>query len=337
MSIRLSILEQSMLSEGQTAKEALDKTVEMAKLADELGFERFWVAEHHGSRKLASSTPEILMAHIANETERIRIGSGGVMLPHYSPYKIAENFKLLEALYPGRIDAGVGRAPGGSQLVHYALREGQPRNVDVFPDQVKELRSYLNDDVTGAKLHPKLYAAPEIDTKPRVWMLGSSPSSAQLAAEQGLPYMYAQFISGSEAIGTYATSLYHQQYNRAGEEDTPENAVSIFFACAETEEEAERIAQGFDYSMLWLETGKTSEGTPSPETIAAYNASPSEIARMKQNRSRMIVGTPQSAKRQIEALAEKYAAKEVMLVMITYDYDDKLEAYRLIAKEMLDA
>ena len=136
--MKLSILEQSMVSEGQTAEHALHKTLEMAQLADELGFERFWVAEHHGSDRLASSTPEILMAHIASQTERIRVGSGGVMLPHYSAYKVAENMKLLAALYPGRIDAGMGRAPGGSQLVHYALREGNPRRMDVFPDQIRE-------------------------------------------------------------------------------------------------------------------------------------------------------------------------------------------------------
>lgn len=333
--MKLSILEQSMVSEGQTAEHTLHKTLEMAQLADELGFERFWVAEHHGSDRLASSTPEILMAHIASQTERIRVGSGGVMLPHYSAYKVAENMKLLAALYPGRIDAGMGRAPGGSQLVHYALREGNPRRTDVFPDQIRELRSYLNDEPVGAKMHPSLYAAPRVSTPPEVWMLGSSPSSALLAAEQGLPYMYAQFISGDERVGTEATALYHQRYNRAGQYDTPRNAVSIFFACADTEEEAERIAQAFDYSMLWLETGKTSNGTPSPETIAAYEPSIGEIARMKTNRSRIIVGTPQTAKAQIEVLARAYAADEVMLAMIAYDYDDKLTAYRLIAEAML--
>lgn len=332
LTIHLSILEQSMLSEGQTAKEALDLTIEMAKLADELGYRRFWVAEHHGSEKLASSTPEILMAHLASQTKRIRIGSGGIMLPHYSAYKIAENAKLLEALFPERIDIGLGRAPGGSQVAHLALRDGQPRHHDIFPEQVEDLRHYLHD----RKTQFPVYAAPSIETVPAVWMLGSSPSSAQLAAAQGLPYMYAQFISGNQEIGTYAASLYHQQFNRSGETDAPENAVSIFFSCAETEEEAERIAQGFDYAMLWLETGRANQGTPSPETIAKEPLSAFEMERIKHNRSRMIVGTPKSCKQQIEALAQAYGAKEVMLVMIAYDYADKMKAYQLIADEMLN-
>lgn len=332
MSIRLSILEQSQISEGQDVRDTLDYTVKLAEQAEDLGFFRFWVAEHHGSDKLASSTPEILMARIAATTKRIRVGSGGVMLPHYSAYKVAENFKLLEALYPGRIDAGLGRAPGGSQATNYALRDGLPRQTDVFPEQIKDLRNYLNNKPGS---YGDLIAAPVIKTKPEVWMLGSSPNSAGLAAREGLPYMFAQFISGDERIGMQAAQIYHQNFNPLGEVETAENAVSIFFACGETEEEAERIAASFDLAMIMLETGQANAGTPSQETIANYNYSAAERIRVKENRSRIIVGTKETAKKQIEALAKKYGAKEVMLAMITFDYEDKLKAYRLIAEAML--
>lgn len=333
MAIKLSILDQSPISEGSNAIEALKNTAQLAQKAEEWGYTRFWVSEHHDTTRLAGSSPEVLIAHLAAMTSTIRIGSGGVMLPHYSAYKVAENFKLLEALYPGRIDAGVGRAPGGMPRATYALHNGSYRDANIFPQQVNDLLMYLNDTMPADHPYTGLQATPVTETAPPVWVLGSSPSSGLLAAEKGLPYMFAQFING-EGGPSYA-ARYREQFQPSDYLQQPEQAVAIFFACAETEEEAERIVSSLDLSRIMLEQGIPSNGTPSPETARAYPYSHYEQLRVLENRKRMIVGTPKTVRAQIEQLAEDYGANEVMLVMIAYDFQDKLKSYELIAKEML--
>ncbi|MBE1555417.1 LLM class flavin-dependent oxidoreductase [Sporosarcina limicola] len=333
MSIKLSILDQSPISEGSNAVESLKNTAELARKAEEWGYTRFWVSEHHDATTLAGSSPEILIAHLAAVTSTIRIGSGGVMLPHYSAYKVAENFKLLEALYPGRIDAGIGRAPGGMPRATYALHDGEYRDTNKFPQQVDDLLMYLNDNVPTNHPYAGLKATPVSDSVSPVWMLGSSPNSGLLAAEKGLPYMFAQFING-EGGPSYA-ARYQERFQPSAYLQQPEQAVAIFFACAETEEEAERIISSLDLSMLMLEQGMPSKGTPSPEKAKNHPYSPYEQLRVIENRKRMIVGTPKMVRAQIEKLAEEYGANEVMLVIIAYDFQDKLKSYELIAKEML--
>lgn len=333
MTLKLSILDQSPIAEGSSAEEALKQTAILAQKAEQWGYTRFWVSEHHDATTLAGSSPEILMAHLATVTSSIRIGSGGVMLPHYSPYKVAENFKVLEGLFPGRIDAGMGRAPGGMPRATYALNNGEYRNVDKFPEQLDELLMYLHDALPDDHPYTGLKATPITAGAPPVWMLGSSPNSALLAAQKGLPYMFAQFINGEGGV-PYAAH-YREQFRPSVYQQEPKQAVAIFVSCAETEEEAERIISSLDLSLLMLEQGMPSNGTPSPETAAAYNYSPYERLRVEANRNRMIVGTPKQVRTQIEQLADSYGAEEVMLVMITYDFQDKLKSYELIAKEML--
>lgn len=333
MKIKLSILDQSPISEGSTAREALQQTVELAKKAEEWGFTRFWVSEHHDATTLAGSSPEVLMAHLASVTSSIRIGSGGVMLPHYSAYKIAENFKLLEALFPGRIDAGVGRAPGGMPRATYALHNGKYRDVSIFPEQIDDLLMYLNDLMPPTHPYAGLKATPIIEEAPPVWLLGSSISSAALAAEKGLPYMYAQFINAEG--GEAAAQLYRQSFKKSAYFTQPKQAVAVFFVCAETEEEVEKITSSLDLSLLLTGQGIPSKGTPSPQKAMAYPYTEFEKRYIPENRKRMIIGTPKSARSQIEQLASDFMADEVMLVMITYDFQDKLNAYELIANEML--
>ena len=333
MSIKLSILDQSPISEGSNAMESLKHTAQLAQKAEEWGYTRFWVSEHHDATTLAGSSPEILISHLASVTSTIRIGSGGVMLPHYSAYKVAENFKLLEALFPGRIDAGVGRAPGGMPRATYALHDGNYRDVNKFPAQVDDLLMYLNDTMPADHTYQGLKATPVLEEAPPVWMLGSSQSSALLAAEKGLPYMFAQFING-EGGQTYANH-YHTRFQQSAYLQTPKQAVAVFFACAQTEEEAERIISSLDLTMVMLEQGMPSTGTPSPEKAQAYPYSHYEQLRVLENRKRMIVGTPKVVRAEIEKIAEEYNADEVMLVMIAYDFQDKLKSYELIAKEML--
>ena len=333
MTLKLSILDQSPIAEGSTAMESLKYTAELAEKAEEWGFTRFWVSEHHDATTLAGSSPEILMAHLATVTSTIRIGSGGVMLPHYSAYKVAENFKLLEALFPGRIDAGVGRAPGGMPRATYALNDGEYRDIHKFPEQVDDLLMYLNDTMPADHPYFGLKATPITESAPPVWMLGSSQSSAALAAEKGLPYMFAQFINGEG--GPTSAKLYRETFQPSETLQKPEQAVAVFFACAETEEEAVRIVSSLDLSLILSAQGIPSEGTPSPENAMAYPYTDFEKPHVLENRKRMIVGTPKKVRAQIEQLAEEFRADEVMLVMIAYDFQDKLKSYELIAKEML--
>ncbi|QUW23179.1 LLM class flavin-dependent oxidoreductase [Sporosarcina sp. Marseille-Q4063] len=333
MTIKLSILDQSPIAEGSTAMESLIYTAELAKKAEEWGYTRFWVSEHHDATTLAGSSPEILMAHLATVTSTIRIGSGGVMLPHYSAYKVAENFKLLEALFPGRIDAGIGRAPGGMPRATYALNDGEYRDIHKFPQQVDDLLMYLHDTMPEDHPYFGLKATPITESTPPVWMLGSSPSSAALAAEKGLPYMFAQFINGEGGI--ISAKLYRETFQASKALQKPKQAVAVFFACAETEEEAERIVSSLDLSLILSAQGIPSKGTPSPEKAMSYTYTNFEKPHVLENRKRMIIGTPKTARLQIEKLAEEFGADEVMLVMIAYDFQDKLKSYELIAKEML--
>lgn len=332
MSIRLSILDQSPISEGQTAREALLNTVELVKKAEEWGFTRFWVSEHHDTPTLAGSSPEILMSHLASVTSKIRIGSGGVMLTHYAPFKVAENFKVLEALFPGRIDAGIGRAPGGMPRSTYALNQGKYRDASIFPSQVDDFLMYLQDALPEDHLYEGLQATPIVEKAPTAWLLGSSVNSAKMAAEKGMPYLYAKFINdegGEEAAEAYRTHFKPSKYCAE-----PKHAVAVFFVCAETDEEVERVVSSLDLSLILSAQGIPMAGTPSPEKALHYPYSDFEKRYIPENRKRMIIGTPETARREIEALAKAHQTNEIMLVMNTYHMQDKLNAYRLIAEEM---
>ncbi|HLR10084.1 MAG TPA: LLM class flavin-dependent oxidoreductase [Sporosarcina sp.] len=330
--IKLSILDQSPIAEGQSPREALRETVQLAQYAERLGFTRFWVSEHHDATTLAGSSPEVLMSHLATKTSSIRIGSGGVMLTHYAPYKVAENFKVLEALFPGRIDLGVGRAPGGMPRATYALNNGKYRDATIYPEQLDELSMYLHDRIPDDHPYYGMKATPSIQEAPPIWTLGSSTHSAKLAAEKGLPYMYAKFIN--DEGGEEAASVYEENFQPSPYCKTPTQAVAVFFVCAETEEDVETITSSLDLSLLLSAQGIESSGTPSPETAKTYVYSPFEAKYIPENRKRMIIGTPASAKKQIEALAEAHRTDEVMLVMNTFRVEDKMKAYELIAKEM---
>ncbi|ARK23944.1 hypothetical protein SporoP37_04000 [Sporosarcina sp. P37] len=333
MKIKLSILDQSPVTSGSNAQEALRQTAFLAKKADEWGYLRFWVSEHHDAVTLAGSSPEILMAHLATVTSAIRIGSGGVMLPHYSPYKVAENFKVLEALFPGRIDAGVGRASAGMPRATYALNNGRYQNKEQFPQQIDDLLMYLHDDLPADHPYEGLKAVPLTDSAPPVWVLGTSEGAAALAAQKGLPYMFAQFIN-SEG-GAEAAKYYRNHFKTSRFAGAPQQAVAVFLICAETEEEADRVASSLDLLFIMRQQGMKIDGTPSPEKAAAYSYSQLERELVQLNRERMIVGTPESAYKQLVQLAEEFQAEEIMLVSITYDFQDKLKSYKLIMNEFL--
>ncbi|MFD5263308.1 MULTISPECIES: LLM class flavin-dependent oxidoreductase [Bacillus] len=327
--IKLSVLDQSPISDGSTAAKAFSHTVTLAQEVEKLGFTRFWVSEHHNSISLAGSSPEILISHIAAKTDRMRVGSGGVMLPHYSPYKVAENFRVLEALYPNRIDLGVGRAPGGMPIATRALQEGKMVSLDQYPEQIADVAMYLHDQVPENHHYANLKATPVIPTSPEMWMLGSSGESAMIAAKQGASFAFAQFINGYG--GPEVMNAYQEQFQPSYLGDKPKSIVSIFVICGETNEEAEKIASSLDLSILLLEQGKRTTGTPSIETAQNYSYSAYDLFRIKENRQRMIVGDPSSVKEQIVNLSKAYNTDEFMIVTITHRFEDKLNSYRLLA------
>jgi luciferase family oxidoreductase group 1 len=331
VALKFSILDQSPIAEGSTPQEALKNTAELARRAEEWGYTRFWVSEHHDAATLAGSSPEVLIAHLGAVTKTIRLGSGGVMLPHYSSFKVAENFKLLEALYPGRIDAGMGRAPGGMPRASYALNDGKARDSSRFPEQVDELRMYLDDAIPEDHPYYGMKATPVTDNAPPIWILGSGQDSAILAAEKGMPYMFAQFING-EGGQSFASSYRERFAPFNGSK--PYQGVAIFAVCQETEEQAERVASSMDMALAFGAQSKPLSGTPAPEKALVYNYSKFEKLLVEENRKRMIVGNPVQVVDALEELAAGYVADEVMLVTITYDFEDKLTSFKLIAEEM---
>lgn len=327
--ISLSVLDQSPIASGSHAREALRQTVQLAQAAERLGYRRFWVSEHHDATTLAGSTPEVLIAHLAARTKRIRVGSGGVMLPHYSAYKVAENFRMLEALYPHRIDLGIGRAPGGMPLATMALNEGKERNVDMYPQQVEDLIGYLTDSLPDNHRFHGLTATPVVDSVPEMWLLGSSGGSATVAAENGIAYSFAHFINGEG--GEKVVRAYKRQFQPSPLLDKPKTSVAIFVVCAETDDEADRIASSLDLSLLMIANGQKSDGTPTIEAAQSYPYTPFELAHVRENRKRMIVGSPATVKRRIEALAAAYETEEVVAVTITHSFEHRLRSYELLA------
>ncbi|MWC28231.1 LLM class flavin-dependent oxidoreductase [Paenibacillus sp. MMS18-CY102] len=328
--MKLSILDQSQIAEGRTAKDALAETTRLAQEADRLGYDRYWVSEHHASGALAHSSPEVLIAHLAAHTNRIRLGSGGVMMPHYSAYKVAENFRLLEALHPGRIDIGLGRAPGGMPLSTRALQEGKYTSVDRYPQQVADLITYLYDQAGPTHAYPGLFASPVIDTAPELWLLGSSGESARLSAQLGLAYAYAQFFGvpgGEDAIRSYKA-----QFRPSALNEKAHAMAAVYVVCADTEEEAERLASSTSLFFLMLHRGGNLRFFPSIETTEAYPYDEIDIELINQRRSQIIVGTPETVRTKLLALAERYDADELMIVTNTHNFEARLHSYRLVAE-----
>ncbi|TWT08495.1 LLM class flavin-dependent oxidoreductase [Planococcus sp. CPCC 101016] len=331
MALIYSVLDQSPISEGSSPQEALKQTAILAQKAEKWGYTRFWVSEHHDAQTLAGSSPEVLIAHLGAVTKTIRLGSGGVMLPHYAAFKIAENFKLLEALYPDRIDAGVGRAPGGMPRASYALNEGKKRDTSQFPAQIEDLRMYLTDTIPEEHPYYGMKATPVTKHSPPIWILGSSESSALLAAEKGLPYMFAHFINGEG--GQQFAKDYRERFESYNG-SKPHVGFAIFVICQETQEQAEWVASSMDLSLCMGAQGMPSKGTPPPEKATAYPYSKFEKLLVAENRRRMVVGTPEKVVDRLNELATEYRADEVMLVSSAYDFTDKLKSFQLVAEEM---
>lgn len=328
--MKLSVLDQSTASQGKTQDVAIRETLELARHCDDLGFHRFWVSEHHVSGNIVGTAPEILMAAIAATTRRIRVGSAGVMLPHYSALKVAEQFRVLEAIAPGRIDLGVGRAPGSDQLTSYALNPN-PQNVhDQFPRQVQELQHW----VSGWPLpegHPfqRITAQPTGPTTPEMWILGSSEYGAQLAAYFGLPYAFAYFFSDGTGV-EQALDIYRKNYRPSESYPKPICTICVWALAADTEEEALRQFKSRERAMIDRKQGIRMALLPPDQASRPYSAH--EVAMAEKLHRKAIVGSREQAATRLRQLAKSLDLDELVVVTWTYDAAPRHRSYELLAE-----
>ena len=324
--MRLSILDQSPIVRGHDARRAVEETLALARRADELGFHRYWLAEHHAIAALADPCPEMLVARLGAETKRLRIGTGGVLLPYYSAFRTAESFRMLEALYPGRIDLGIGRAPGGDARTAHAVSGAGFPDASRFPEQVQELCAHLDGTLPEGHPFQAVRVQPEVATRPEVWLLGSSDYSGALAAELGLPFSFAHFINprGGEAVAQYYRSRF-----KPGREAKPRVIVCTVAICAETDAEAERLAAPIDLRRLHMALNIDSP-IPTDEEAAQHRYSEEERAYILAQRARAVLGSPRTCRREIEAMAARYGADEMMVLTITGSYETRRRSYELL-------
>jgi luciferase family oxidoreductase group 1 len=326
----LSVLDQSPVSEGMNGADALHNTIDLAKLADELGYERYWVAEHHGTPMLASASPEALIGPIASATTAIRVGSGGVMLPHYSPLKVAETFSVLSGLFPGRIDLGIGRAPGTDARTTFALQRDRSHAMpDDFPDQLSELIAYLEDDLPEDHPFASLGKLPGLPARPDLWLLGSSAQSALWAAQLGIGYSFADFINPG---GAEIADLYRERFTRGERLAEPRMSVAVWAIAADTDEEAQRLASSSRMTMTMMRQGRLIPVPPPDKTLRFLEQHCSPPADQRGGGRRGVIGSPEKVRAGLEEVAEQYGAQEVMVVTITYDHEARRRSYELIAE-----
>lgn len=337
MDLKLGVIDQSPVRKGGTMAEAVKETIALAKACEGFGYHRYWLAEHHNTNGFAGSAPEILIARLGAETSRMRIGSGGVMLSHYSSLKVAEQFRMLETMYPGRIDLGLGRAPGSDQRTAAALRSGpQSWPIEVFPQQVELTRAFLEETVgqpafVGDHPYRGIHAQPIGETYPEVWVLGSGGDSALIAADQGLPYSYAHFIGGPDNM--QLISLYHGRFKAKRSGDRPRVSMGVSVLCAASEEEAKRLSMSRNLWVLRLLSGKGGP-FPSPEEALAYPYSEVEMAQLRGIEGRSFTGTPDKVAAGLRELAAEAGAEEILALTIAYDFAARVESYRLLAEAM---
>lgn len=325
----LSVLDQSPISEGMTGADALKNSVDLAQLCDALGFRRYWVAEHHATPMLACASPEALIGPIASLTSQIKVGSGGVMLPHYSPLKVAETFSMFAGLFSGRIDLGVGRAPGSDPRTAYALqRDRRQAAPDDFPDQLVELIAYLEDRLPPDHPFRELAKLPGLPHAPEVHLLGSSPQSGIWAGQLGLPYVFADFINPQ---GASIAARYRDEFAPSERLAQPRTTVAVWALVAETDAEAERLSASHRMAMRLFLRG-TLIKVPPVETALRFLAEDPRGERLHNRPRRRIAGSPQKVRREIEAVATEYGAEEVMVVTITHEHAARRRSYELIAE-----
>ncbi len=328
--VPLSVLDLCPVPTGVATAEALRRTVDLARHVEDWGFRRYWVAEHHNMPGIASSAPAVLVGQVASATSTIRVGSGGVMLPNHVPLVVAEQFGMLEAMYPGRIDLGIGRAPGTDRVTATALR----RHIDAlsdedFPQQLAELQGYFSGHVVAGPPRRPVRAIPAEGNQPAVWLLGSSGYSAQLAGLLGLPFAFAHHFSAANTLP--ALALYRRAFRPSAVLAEPYCLISVSVVCAEDAEQARWRHGSSRLSVLRLRTGQPST-LPSPEEAAAYPYTEAERAVVAEATVSHVVGDPASVVESLRQLAGQAGVDEIMVTTSTYAHADRLESYRLVAE-----
>jgi luciferase family oxidoreductase group 1 len=330
--LRLSVLDQSTVVTGRSPDASIRESLALAQHCEALGYYRYWCAEHHNSESQAGTAPEILISAIAATTSRIRVGSAGVMLPHYSSLKVAEQFRVLEAIAPGRIDLGVGRAPGSDGRTAFALNPLAETAAEHFPAQVRDLLAW----VTRQKLiegHPfrDVMCQPAGPTMPEVWILGSSDYGAQVAAYFGLPFCFAHFITDGRGV-EQAMAIYRESYRPSERWPVPRATICVWAMAAETQEQAAWLFRSREMWRLGRDRGVYS-ALPSPEEAAAYPFSPIEQARLERLRARAIYGTPDLVGDKLRELAAAHGVDEIAILTTLFDPEARRQSYALLAKE----
>ncbi|GAB3519866.1 LLM class flavin-dependent oxidoreductase [Emticicia fontis] len=325
--LKLGVLDQSIVTQGKTAVQAIDETIATVKLAEKLGYSRFWVSEHHNSSFIAGSTPEVLMVKLADETKRIRIGSGGIMLPNHSALKVAENFRMLETLFPGRIDLGMGRAPGGDRITAALLNPSNDFNEESYLQQLEYLQRFFRD--TAATKYGPILAVPQSPTMPTQWILSSSGGSSKIAAQFGMGLAIARFINGFAQPDIVET--YRKNFEPSSQFSKPHALMSISVLCGETEEEAQKMRKFLDYVLVQFEQGKF-DNFGDEAFIQKYQFTLAEEERIYRNRGRVISGTKDEVKEKLIALTNDFGVDEVIVSTMANNSLNRKRSFELLAE-----
>jgi len=329
--IKLSVLDQSVAIEGHSQDQSIRETLEFAKICEELGYFRFWVSEHHNHPTIVGSAPEILMSAIAATTKTIRIGSAGVMLPHYSPLKVAEQFRVLDAIAPGRIDMGLGRAPGSDGKTAYALNPNAGTAGDQFPSAVRDLMNWVSGEaMTEGHPFADIKAFPQGATRPQPWMLGTSDYGAQVAAHYGIPYSFAHFITDGRGVER-ALQIYRENYQPSTAFPEPLASVCVWALAAETDEEARYLYASRAHNKVMRDYGKLSS-LVSPDAALAYGYTSEQKTRFDQLTADAVIGDVTKVSGQLKALAKTYQIDEIVVLTWTHDQRARKRSYELLAE-----
>ncbi len=325
-----SVLDLAPVAEGSTPRDALRNSLDLAPRTEALGFHRYWVAEHHNMPGIASSSPAVLIAHLAGVTSTMRIGSGGVMLPNHAPLVVAEQFGMLEALHPGRIDLGIGRAPGTDPVTARALRrDGRALSGDDFPEQFGELLAYFRGAFPDGHPYQRIRAVPAQGYQPALWLLGSSDYSAQVAGLLGLPFSFAHHFAARNTLP--ALAAYRENFRPSATLAEPYAMVAVAVICAPSDDEAEFLAGSARLSFVRLRSGAPGR-FPSPEEAAEYQFTPSEREIVRGWTGSHVVGSPSRVREQLEELAATTAADELMITTMVHGHDARVRSYELVAE-----
>ncbi|MBN2747814.1 MsnO8 family LLM class oxidoreductase [Maribellus comscasis] len=324
--LKLSILDQSVIRPGGNAKDAINETVATVKLAEELGYSRFWVSEHHNSALIAGSTPEVLMVKLADATNAIRIGSGGIMLPNHSALKVVENFRMLEVLFPNRIDLGIGRAPGTDRITSSILNPSNDFSEASYLQQLEYMQHFFKD--TAATKYGSLLATPRATTIPSQWILSSSGSSSLIAAKFGMGLSIAKFING--LVIPQVAETYRKNFKPSAENTVPQVIVAVQVVCAETEEKANQMRKFIDFVFVQFEKGNFNDFKDG-NFIKNYGFSPFEQQIIERNKGRIISGTTDDVKEQLIKLSNDFETDEIMITSMSVDYEARRKSFELLA------